>query len=116
MTAMARPKIPFPVPRHADQVIAEWSTELATHFGVPIEAFRTDPRRYINFPPGKLRVELMDHSYVEFNWAFALINETYRAIAVFTEHCGYHVFPSHEARVFRDGVLVYEDPNKSILE
>jgi hypothetical protein len=30
------------------------------------------------------------------------------SIALFTEHCGHHVFPYHEARVFSNGVLAYE--------
>jgi hypothetical protein len=100
---------PIRCPRHADQIIVEWAVELAAHFGVTVEALRADPTRLVDFPAGKLRIELMDGSYVEFHWAFALINETFKAIAVFTEHCGHHVFPSHEAKVFGDGVLVYED-------
>ncbi|WP_186411810.1 hypothetical protein [Candidatus Propionivibrio aalborgensis] len=50
----------------------------------------------------------MDDSQVEFKYAFFIVSETRKAIAVFTEHCGHHVFPYHEARVFREGLLSYE--------
>jgi hypothetical protein len=48
-----------------------------------------------------LRIILMDGSMVRFRYAFAIESETKRAIAVFTEHCGYHVFPHHEAVISR---------------
>jgi hypothetical protein len=41
----------------------------------------------------------MDGSSVEFKYAFALHWPEKRAIAVFTEHCGHHVFPDAEASV-----------------
>ena len=67
----------------------------------------------IDCSPHRIRIELMDGSKVEFRCAFALVNESQHAIAVFSEHCGYHVFPCHEAKLFHDGVLVYEhDPWK----
>lgn len=49
----------------------------------------------------------MDGSIVQFEWAFQIASEAKRAIAVFTEHCGHHVYPHHEAKVYRDGLLVY---------
>ncbi len=49
----------------------------------------------------------MDGSRVELNYAFALVSEARRAIGVFTEHCGHHLYPHHEARVFVGGRLVY---------
>jgi hypothetical protein len=50
----------------------------------------------------------MDGSFAEFRYAFALVSEHRRAIAVFTEHCGHHLFPYHEARVVMDGKVTYE--------
>jgi hypothetical protein len=41
----------------------------------------------------------MDGSSVEFKYAFALCWPEKRAIAVFTEHCGHHVYPDAEASV-----------------
>lgn len=49
----------------------------------------------------------MDGSLVEFKYAFALVSEERKAIAVFTEHCGHHVYPYHEAKVYEAGRLVY---------
>ncbi len=43
----------------------------------------------------------MDGSFVQFEHAFHVVNAQKFAIAVFTEHCGYHVFPFHEAEVSR---------------
>lgn len=61
----------------------------------------------MNFPIESVRVELMDGSVVEFRYAFALISEEWKAVGVFTEHCGHHVLPYHEAKVFQAGTLVY---------
>lgn len=44
---------------------------------------------------------------MQFERAFHIVSEAKRAIAVFTEHCGHHVFPYHDAKVYRDGLLVY---------
>lgn len=79
------------------------------HFGVAVDTFRADPTRLMDFPPQTVRVDLMDGSRVEFRRAFAIVGEVRKTIAVFTEHCGHHVFPSHDAKVFVDGVLTYSD-------
>jgi uncharacterized OB-fold protein len=50
----------------------------------------------------------MDGSVVQFANAIHIVSEAKRAIAVFTEHCGHHVFPYHEAKVHCNGELVYE--------
>lgn len=52
-------------------------------------------------------MKLMDGSVVQFERAFHIASEAKRAIAVVMEHCGHHVFPYHEAKVYRDGLLVY---------
>jgi hypothetical protein len=98
----------FPVPRYAEQMIREWSAELAAHFGTTAETFKEQPIHSMSFPSEVVRVELMDGSMVEFRYAFAIVSESQRAIAVFTEHCGHHVFPYHEAKVFSDGKLIFE--------
>ena len=96
----------FPVPRLAQQLQHEWAEELAAHFGVSVAQLRESPTRVLDYPSGKLLVELMDGSSLEFQWAFHIHSPSKKAIAVFSEHCGHHVFPHHEARVFRDGKLV----------
>lgn len=39
-----------------------------------------------------LRITFEDRSYAFFNGAFYWIDEEWKEVCVFTEHCGYHVF------------------------
>ena len=100
----------FPVPRLAAQLVDEWAPNLAAHFGVDEAAFRAAPERYMRYPNpsgGGCRIELMDGSVCEFRWAFAIASVQQRAVAVFTEHTGVHLFPLSEARVFQAGTLLF---------
>jgi hypothetical protein len=97
----------FPIHQICDQVLNEWLPELAAHTGRSEQALRESGLSALDFEPGALRIELMDRSFVEFQYAFHVLSERHKAIAVFTEHCGYHAFPYHEAKVFRDGQLLY---------
>jgi hypothetical protein len=72
-----------------------------------VEEFNAKPERFMSFN-SSIRVELMDGSRAEFRFAFALVSEEEKAIAVFTEHCGHHVFPYHEARVYQDDHLLFQ--------
>ncbi|MGR4869685.1 hypothetical protein ACIPRI_12555 [Variovorax sp. LARHSF232] len=106
-TPVTRTPFKFPVPRLATQAVIDWADELAAHFGCTAAQFQQNPER-IQFPPEIVRIELMDGSLVEFKYAIFVVSDTKRAIAVFTEHCGHHVFPYHEAKVFVNGHLKYE--------
>lgn len=97
----------FPIPSLARQLETEWAPELAAHLGCNEADFRSAPGKYLAFPSQGLRVELMDGSFAELRWAFALVSEERKAVAVFTEHCGHHLFPYHEARVIVDGQVTY---------
>lgn len=97
----------YPVPSLARQIESEWAPELAEHFCRRTEEIAHKVRPWFEFPAGQLRIELMDGSTVQFSRAFHIVSEAKRAIAVFTEHCGHHVFPYHEAKVYRDGTLTY---------
>lgn len=97
----------YPVPYLARQIETDWAPELAAYFGRITDDVLQTVRPWFDFPAGELRVELMDGSTVQFNRGFHLVNEDKRALAVFTEHCGHHVFPYHDAKVYRDGTLVY---------
>ncbi|MDO8387796.1 MAG: hypothetical protein Q7T13_15560 [Polaromonas sp.] len=97
----------YPVPSLARQLESEWAPELAAHFGRSVGDVLQPVRPWFDFPGGQLRIELMDGSVVQFEWAFHIASDAKRAIAVFTEHCGHHVFPHHEAKVYRDGALLY---------
>ena len=43
-----------------------------------------------------VRIEFEDDSKVEFKYAFAIEAAEFKEVAVFTEHCGYHLFQLHE--------------------
>jgi hypothetical protein len=96
----------FPVPKFSDQLVRDWADQLSGRLGLTPEEIRANPH-CLTYPIGKLRIELMDGSAADFEYAFHVTSEEHGSIAVFTEHCGHHVFPSHGARVYRDGKLLY---------
>jgi hypothetical protein len=100
-----RTKVKFPVTRQATETINEWAEPLARRAGVLLEEFLANPEQYMNYPISSVRVELMDGSQLEFRYAFALVSEELRAIAIFSEHCGHLVLPYHEAKVYQAGKL-----------
>lgn len=101
----------YPVPRLATQIEAEWAVELAERFGRSGADVLEKIRPWFDCSVDTIRIELMDGSSFEFNCSFYLVSEAKRAIAVFTEHCGNHVFPYHEAKVFINGKVSYEQNN-----
>jgi hypothetical protein len=105
---MSNVRLMFPVPSLASQIEQEWSEELAARFGCPLEAFRAMPTRHMQYPHDTARIDLMDGSHVQFRNAFFIARPQKKTVAVFTEHCGHHVLPFHEARVFCNGELRYE--------
>jgi len=53
-----------------------------------------------DFPCGQsVVIRFPDRSYVHFQYAFAIRDEQANEVAVFTEHCGYHVFPLGDTEV-----------------
>lgn len=53
-----------------------------------------------DFPAGQsVVIRFADGSQVLFHYAFAIPDEAGREVAVFTEHCGYHVFPLGDAEL-----------------
>ena len=82
----------------AKQILEEWAAEVSTAVGRSVEDIRGKGLGAGDFPlDDDLRVTLMDGSFVQFSYALAIPSKEKRAIAVFTERCGYHVFPDHEA-------------------
>lgn len=96
----------FPVPRLTAEAVIEWANELAELVGCSPDDLLQNTES-IPLAHDTVRVELMDQSVVEFRNALFVVSEDRRAIAVFTEHCGHHVLPYHEARVFVSGELRY---------
>ena len=53
-----------------------------------------------DFPPDQtILIRFPDGSHVLFRYAFAIEDAASGEVAVFTEHCGYHVFPLGDAEV-----------------
>lgn len=98
----------YPVPEHAQRLETQWAELLSRHFNVDLDAFLAAPSRHMDFRNQAVRIELMDGSGATFQRAFPLVDERRKAIAVFTEHCGHHLFPIHDARVSIDGRVVFE--------
>jgi hypothetical protein len=91
-----------PVPRLAEQLLSDWAEELSQRLSRPVEQIRSQGLGASDFPTGEsLHIKLIDGSFVQFEYAFHVVNPAKFAIAVFTEHCGYHLFPFHEAVVSR---------------
>jgi hypothetical protein len=53
-----------------------------------------------DFPANQVvQIRFPDDSLVQFRYAFAVQDCQRRLIAVFTEHCGYHLFPAADAEL-----------------
>jgi len=92
------------------KIIDVWADELAALLGHDANSLRVDYLRLLSFPIETVRIELPDGSSVTFNYSFAIISEPKNAVAVFTEHCGYHVFQLCDTKVFRDDSVIYVSP------
>ena len=97
----------YAVPAMCAFVSNQWADEIAELLKTTPEKIRTGEIDFFAAPLATVRVELMDDSFVEFRSACSIVSGEKRAIAVFTEHCGYHVFPIHEAKIYHNGKLVY---------
>jgi len=71
-----------------------------------IRKFADDERTELgasDFPCShRLRLKFDDGSEAEFRYALLIEEPSFREIGVFTEHCGYHIFPlggTHVARI-----------------
>lgn len=98
----------FAAPVISAFIADQWAEELATTLKTTVEKIRAGEIDFFSLPLTTVHVKLMDGSFVEFRHSFFVVSEPKRAIAIFTEHCGYHVFPFHEARVYSEGSLIYE--------
>lgn len=48
-----------------------------------------------------VHIEFEDDSKIEFRYAFAIEAPELKEIAVFTEHCGYHLFQLHKGMTIK---------------
>lgn len=80
------------VPQH-------WVERLQRHLRAKYGDDRNKLSAY-DFPSGQaVRITFPDGSQVHFRHAFALADSASGEVAVFTEHCGYHIFPLVDAQV-----------------
>jgi|SRR6478752_9859999 len=78
----------------AKRVLTEWCPELAKRLGRPEEEIRVRGLSAGDFSPSRaVEIKFVDGSHARFSFAFAIISKERRAVAVFTEHCGYLIFP-----------------------
>ena len=75
-------------------VLEEWALELSEHLGRPADEIRKRGLNIYDFPQQTVKLKFVDDSRASFLYAFVVRNEQRSEVAVFTEHCGYHVFPS----------------------
>ncbi len=102
MSMHEHPTAKYPVAQRVHTQVLEWAEELSAYLGRSPDAIRSHGLSARDFPgEGDLHIVLMDGSTVRFRYAFHVVRESEQALAVFTEHCGYHVFPLHDARVSR---------------
>ena len=74
---------------------AEWADLLEAVLKRPALDIREHGLKATDFPAGhSLRLEFADGSQAVSKYAIFAVNEQLGKLAVFTEHCGYHEFPS----------------------
>ncbi len=74
-----------------NQLPEKWQDKLK-EYALTISNGKYDSLGANAFPKQKIRIEFEDKSFAVFRYAFYLLNEKEDEIAVFTEHCGYHIF------------------------
>lgn len=87
--------LPLNIMRHED-LPERWKNKLQEYLVAKgsIEQHKLDAS---DFPLGGIvRIQFEDDSEVEFRYAFAIKAPEFREVAVFTEHCGHHLFPWYE--------------------
>jgi hypothetical protein len=98
----------YAVPAMSAHISDQWADEIAALLKTTPENIRSGEIDLFATPLATVRIELMDDSFVEFRSACCIVSGKKRAIAVLTEHCGYHVFPIHEAKIYHEGKLTYQ--------
>ena len=83
---------PWPIPQGFEQLVRDH-----------VRRTRGEERDHLSaydFPSGQsVRLNFPDGSFAFFQYAFVIEDRARQLVAVFTEHCGYHVFPSGELSV-----------------
>jgi hypothetical protein len=85
-------------PRYAS-LVHEWAGEISRTIGRSVKEIRERGLNALDFPHQEIDIQFEDGSHARFRFAFAVDSPDKKAVAVFTEHCGYFVLP-------RAGLLV----------
>ena len=81
--------------RNAD-VPERWKLKLQEYL-IAKGSTRSDRLITSEFPSETtVSIRFEDGSHVEFRYAFVIEALEFREVAVFTEHCGYHLFPLYD--------------------
>lgn len=94
-------------PRYA-AIIEDWADDLAPIVGRPAAVIRETGLSVEDFPHQELEIQFVDESSARFRFAFFVESQAKKAVAVFTEHCGYFVLPIAGLRIRADGGEYYE--------
>ncbi|HCG6122980.1 TPA: hypothetical protein NJ077_004490 [Vibrio parahaemolyticus] len=81
-------------------LIIEWSDLLSNKLNRSASEIAESGLALLDFSPDSVEIVFDDESYCKFNHAFAVENRDTNQVAVFTEHCGYHVFSNLGVTVF----------------
>ena len=89
-------------------ILEEWADSLSKKFGRSAGEIVSEGLSAFDFPSsGKVEITLPDKSFCRFHYAFSIIDEARQQVAVFTEHCGYHIFPLSGALIKEIAETVY---------
>jgi hypothetical protein len=75
-----------------DDLPKRWAERLKAH----LREAREPERGHLSatdFSNQSLKINFQDGSSAFFRYAFYLLDRELNEVAVFTEHCGYHIFP-----------------------
>lgn len=80
-----------------DDLPKRWKTKLEDHirqeFGENRDKLATGDFQQ------NLKITFADGSYSFFYFAFYILDQQANEVAVFTEHCGYHIFPLYDTKL-----------------
>ena len=79
-------------PRYA-AILQDWADDLTSVVGRSVAEIREKGLFVQDFPHQELEIQFVDESSARFKFAFFVESQAKKAVAVFTEHCGYFVLP-----------------------
>ena len=95
-----------------DNIVEHWAELLSKKLGRPAHEIAEKGLSACDFSPAK-RVEIIfsDKSFCSFKYAFSVVDEAKRLVAIFSEHCGYHEFSTYGAKIveINEDMFIDED-------